>query len=54
MGDRESGLWIPASAHKADGYEEEEEEEEEAAAPSIQEHTVEGESRGRQETVAAA
>jgi len=52
LGDRESGLWIPASAHKGDEYEDEEEEEEEVGAPSIQDITVNGENRGRQETVA--
>jgi len=52
MNDRESGLWVPASAHKGgDEYDEEEEEEEEVAAPSIQDSAVNGEARGRQETV---
>ncbi|EKD17161.1 meiotic expression up-regulated protein 14 [Drepanopeziza brunnea f. sp. 'multigermtubi' MB_m1] len=52
--DRESGLWIPASAHKGDEYDDEEEDdEEEVRAPSIQESAVNGESRGRQESVAA-
>ncbi|KAK2623741.1 hypothetical protein QTJ16_006922 [Diplocarpon rosae] len=54
LNDRESGLWVPASAHKGEEYEdEEEEEEEEVGAPSIQDSTVNGETRGRQETVAA-
>merc|ERR1712072_1598607 len=52
---RESGLWVPASAHKGEDYDDEdEEEEEEVGAPSIQDSTVNGEnSRGRQETVVA-
>lgn len=43
MKDRESGLWVPAGAHREyPGNEEEEEEEEE-------EETVNHESRGREE-----
>jgi hypothetical protein len=53
LNDRESGLWVPASAHKGEEYDEEEEEEEDAGAPSIQDSTVNGEARGRQETVVA-
>ncbi|KAL2060768.1 hypothetical protein VTL71DRAFT_9410 [Oculimacula yallundae] len=55
MNDRESGLWVPASAHKGEEYDEDDEEEdEEVGAPSIQDSTVNGENtRGRQETVAA-
>jgi len=55
LNDRESGLWVPASAHKGEDYDDEdEEEEEEVGAPSIQDSTVNGEnSRGRQETVVA-
>lgn len=49
--DRESGLWIPASAHQGEEYEDEEEEEEEEVAHgqghSIHESDVNGESRGR-------
>jgi len=53
--DRESGLWVPASAHKGDEYEDDEEEEDEAeaGAPSIQDSAINGETRGRQETVVA-
>lgn len=50
MKDRESGLWVPAGAHREyadEGEEEEEEEEEEAAEP----HT---EDRGREEERAQA
>jgi hypothetical protein len=47
--DRESGMWVPASEHRAgDEYEDEEEEEEEA--PS----TVNGDVRGREEQRVAA
>ncbi|KAH6720861.1 putative sphingolipid long chain base-responsive protein PIL1 [Leptodontidium sp. MPI-SDFR-AT-0119] len=55
LNDRESGLWVPASAHKGEEYDDEDdEEEEEVGAPSIQDSTVNGEnSRGRQETVVA-
>lgn len=54
LNDRESGLWVPASAHKGEEYEDEdEEEEEEVRAPSIQDSNVNGETRGRQETVVA-
>merc|ERR1712093_826988 len=55
LNDREPGLWVPASAHKGEDYDDEdEEEEEEVGAPSIQDSTVNGEnSRGRQETVVA-
>lgn len=47
MKDRESGLWVPAGAHREytegdDGEEEEEEEEEEAAGAN-------GQARGREE-----
>jgi hypothetical protein len=48
--DRESGLWVPASEHRAgDEYEDEEEEEEEEAAS-----TVNGDVRGREEQRIAA
>lgn len=51
--ERDSGLWVPASAHKGDEYEDEEEEEEEHGASSIQDSTVNGDGvRGRQEIVA--
>jgi hypothetical protein len=55
LNDRESGLWVPASAHKGgeDYGDEDEEEEEEAGAPSVEDNTVNGEARGRQEAVAA-
>jgi len=43
LDNRESGLWVPASEHRAGGYEDEEEDDEEA--PS----TVNGETRGREE-----
>lgn len=52
LNDRESGLWVPASAHKGDEYEDEEEDEEEVGT-SIHDSTVNGETRGRQETLAA-
>jgi hypothetical protein len=42
LGDRESGLWIPASEHAGNGYEEDEDE---LDAPS----TVATETRGREE-----
>lgn len=50
--DRESGLWVPASAHKGEDYEDEEEDEDERAG-SIQDSAINGEQRGRQENVAA-
>jgi hypothetical protein len=53
LNDRESGLWVPASAHKGDEYEDEEEEEEEVGAPSIQDSAIHGEQRGRAEQVVA-
>lgn len=53
LNDRESGLWVPASAHKGDEYEDEEEDEEEVGASSIHDSTINGETRGRQETLAA-
>ena len=46
MKDRESGLWVPAGAHREygdDGEEEEEEEEEEVAAGHPEERGREGE-----------
>lgn len=46
MKDRESGLWVPAGAHREyadDGEEEEEEEEEEAATGHPEERGREGE-----------
>ena len=51
MKDRESGLWVPAGAHReyADEGEEEEEEEEEEAA-----ETHHPEDRGREEERAQA
>lgn len=42
LGDRESGLWIPASEHQGNGYEEDEDD---LDAPS----TVATETRGREE-----
>ena len=52
MKDRESGLWVPAGAHReysegGEGEEEEEEEEEEAMGAN-------GETRGREEERAEA
>lgn len=54
LNDRDS--WVPASAHKGDEYEEEDDEEEleEVGAPSIQDSTINGETRGRQETSVVA
>ncbi|EHL01743.1 putative Sphingolipid long chain base-responsive protein PIL1 [Glarea lozoyensis 74030] len=54
LNDRESGLWIPASAHKGgDEYDDDALSEEEAGASSInQDSTINGENRGRQETLA--
>ena len=52
MKDRESGLWVPAGAHREyqnDDDEEEEEEEEERAQPG---HA--GDARGREEERATA
>jgi hypothetical protein len=47
--DRESGLWVPASEHRAgDEYEDEEEEEEEGSS------AINGDSRGREEQRIAA
>ena len=48
LGDRESGLWIPAAEHQGNGYEEDEDD---LDAPS----TVATETRGREEerTIAA-
>jgi hypothetical protein len=52
--ERDSGLWVPASAHKGEEYDDEEEEEEEHGAPSLQDSTINGDGiRGRQEAVAA-
>jgi hypothetical protein len=54
LNDRESGLWVPASAHKGEEYDDDDdEEEEEVGAPSIQDSALNGETRGRQETVVA-
>jgi hypothetical protein len=53
LNDRESGLWVPASAHKGEEYEDDEEEEEEVGAPSIQDSAINGEQRGRAEQVVA-
>ncbi|TVY88351.1 Sphingolipid long chain base-responsive protein [Lachnellula willkommii] len=53
LNDRESGLWVPASAHKGDEFDDDEEEEEEVGAPSIQDSALNGESRGRTEEVIA-
>jgi len=56
-GDRDSALWVPASAHKGgDEYDDEEEEDEEEGAHSVLESDgVNGESRGRpQESVVGA
>jgi hypothetical protein len=52
LNDRESGLWVPASAHKGEEYEDEDEEEE-VGEPSVQESTINGETRGRETTIAA-
>jgi len=49
--DRESGLWIPASAHK--GGDDEEEYDEEHTAEGEDESALNGETRGRQEAVPA-
>lgn len=48
--DRESGMWVPASEHRATGdeYEDEEEEEEEVSS------TINGDDRGREEQRIAA
>lgn len=48
MGSSESGMWVPASAHRAEEDEEEYDDDEEA--PS----TVNGEARGREEERVAA
>jgi hypothetical protein len=56
LNDRESGMWVPASAHKAgnEEYDDEEEEEEEEAGGAHEGEAANGETRGRaQETVAA-
>ena len=54
LNDRESGVWVPASDHKGEDYEDEDEEEEEdVGATSIQDSNMNGEQRGRQETVVA-
>ena len=53
LNDRESGLWVPASAHRGEEYDDEEGEEE-VGASSVTESAVNGESRGRQETVIAS
>lgn len=45
LGDRESGLWIPASQHQAHEYEDEDDE--------VATSTVDGETRGREERIAA-
>jgi len=47
--DRESGLWIPASAHQGGEEYEEEEEEEEEGNHSVLGSEVNGENRGRQQ-----
>ena len=53
LNDRESGMWVSASAHKGDEYESgDEEDDEEHGAPSIQDSNLNGETRGRQEVVA--
>ena len=53
LNDRESGLWIPASQHKGEEYDDDNLSEEEAGASSVnQDSTVNGENRGRQETLA--
>lgn len=49
MNDRESGLWIPADQHKGD----DEEDYEEEANGSVDESALNGETRGRQEAIAA-
>lgn len=48
--DRESGMWVPASEHRATGDEYEDEEEEDEEAPS----TINGDARGREEERIAA
>jgi len=45
LGDRESGLWIPASQHQAHEYDDEDDE--------VATSTVDGETRGREERIAA-
>ncbi|RQM08816.1 hypothetical protein DH86_00002953 [Scytalidium sp. 3C] len=49
--DRDSGLWVPASAHKSEEYEEDEDEDD--VQGSVQDGPVNGETRGRSEVVAA-
>jgi len=49
LNDRESGIWVPASAHKGEEYESEDDDD---RAASIQDSTVNGETRGRQEVIA--
>lgn len=53
--ERDSGLWVPASVHKGDEYEEEEDDEEETGAGSLHDSTTNGDGvRGRQETAVTA
>jgi len=50
LNDRESGIWVPASAHKGEEYDDDEDEEEEHG--SVGDSALNGETRGRQEVVA--
>jgi hypothetical protein len=52
-GQQDSDLWVPASAHKGEEYEDDEEEEEESAVGAHQSEITNGENRGRAETVEA-
>lgn len=52
MNNRDSDLWVPASAHRG-GEEYDDEEEAEEGAPSVEDSGVNGEQRGRQEAVTA-
>jgi hypothetical protein len=50
---RESGMWVPASEHRGDRYDDEDEEEEEDS--TVAEHSIaNGETRGREEERVAA
>jgi hypothetical protein len=54
LNDHESGLRVPAGVHKAEEYEDKEEKEgEEIGASTLQDSTINGEKRGRQESVVA-
>jgi hypothetical protein len=55
LNDRESGIWVPASAHKGEEYDDEEEEDEAERAHSVLESEgLNGESRGRTAETAVA